>query len=65
MNNDEKILNYKKQKCPMCKKESKHPYSPFCSKRCAMVDLNKWLSESYRVSIPELNKQDNEKNNIK
>ena len=65
MNNDEKIINYKKQKCPICKNESKHPYLPFCSKRCAMIDLNKWLSESYKVSIPELNKQDNEKNNIK
>ena len=30
-----------------------------------MIDLNKWLSESYKVSVPELNKQDNEENNIK
>ena len=30
----------------------------------AMIDLNKWLSESYKVSALEINKQDNEENNI-
>lgn len=24
-------------------------YRPFCSKRCADVDLGRWLKESYRV----------------
>jgi uncharacterized protein len=26
---------------------------PFCSKRCADVDLNRWLSELYRVPSDE------------
>ena len=64
MNHDEKIISYKNQRCPMYKNVSKHPFIPFCSKRCAMIDLNKWLSESYKVSTLEINEQDNEENNI-
>lgn len=33
--------------CPICKKPSDPDYRPFCSKRCADVDLNRWLSEGY------------------
>lgn len=36
-------------KCPICKKDSVEKYKPFCSKRCADVDLGKWLNESYTV----------------
>jgi endogenous inhibitor of DNA gyrase (YacG/DUF329 family) len=36
-------------KCPICKKTSNDKYRPFCSKRCADVDLGKWLNESYFV----------------
>ncbi|SLN52152.1 DNA gyrase inhibitor YacG [Pseudoruegeria aquimaris] len=35
--------------CPICKKESARAYRPFCSKRCADVDLGRWLSESYSI----------------
>ncbi|GMV97424.1 MAG: DNA gyrase inhibitor YacG [Phycisphaerae bacterium] len=37
------------------------PYRPFCSKRCQLIDLGKWLNEEYRVSEeipPELMPQD-------
>lgn len=33
--------------CPICKKPSAPDYRPFCSKRCADVDLHRWLSEGY------------------
>ena len=59
MRNNKKVVNYKRRSCPMCTNFSKHPYLPFCSKRCSMIDLNKWLSESYKVSISENNKLDN------
>ena len=39
-------------KCPVCKKEitwEKNPYRPFCSYRCKMIDLGKWLREEYRT----------------
>ena len=28
-------------------------YRPFCSKRCADVDLNRWLGEHYRIPTEE------------
>lgn len=42
-------------KCPTCKKEAdwfSGPYGPFCSKRCKLVDLGKWLGEENAVSEP-------------
>lgn len=33
--------------CPICTKPTDPAYRPFCSKRCADVDLNRWLSEGY------------------
>ncbi len=33
--------------CPICKKDTQKAFRPFCSKRCADVDLGKWLSGDY------------------
>ena len=35
--------------CPICDRETDHKYRPFCSRRCADVDLGKWLSGSYAI----------------
>jgi endogenous inhibitor of DNA gyrase (YacG/DUF329 family) len=35
--------------CPICGKPAVEKYRPFCSKRCADVDLNRWLSGSYAI----------------
>jgi uncharacterized protein len=35
--------------CPICNKATDPAYRPFCSRRCADVDLGRWLTESYRV----------------
>ena len=36
--------------CPICKKAPADPaYRPFCSRRCADVDLQRWLSGVYAV----------------
>ncbi|MEO8114928.1 MAG: DNA gyrase inhibitor YacG [Phenylobacterium sp.] len=34
-------------KCPICGKPMQPDYRPFCSGRCANVDLNRWLTEGY------------------
>ncbi|GHF17749.1 hypothetical protein GCM10017044_10220 [Kordiimonas sediminis] len=34
-------------KCPQCDKPVDPKYRPFCSKRCADLDLGKWLNEEY------------------
>ena len=44
--------------CPECGKPSSEATYPFCSKRCADVDLNRWLSGSYSVPVVELEPED-------
>jgi endogenous inhibitor of DNA gyrase (YacG/DUF329 family) len=36
-------------RCPICGKPRNQGYRPFCSKRCADIDLNRWLSGAYVV----------------
>lgn len=36
-------------RCPICKTPTARAYRPFCSRRCADIDLGKWFDESYRV----------------
>ena len=44
--------------CPTCGKKvsvarnEDLPFRPFCSSRCKMVDLGRWLDGTYRVSEP-------------
>jgi uncharacterized protein len=35
--------------CPICGKPATAASRPFCSERCRDVDLNRWLSDSYRL----------------
>jgi endogenous inhibitor of DNA gyrase (YacG/DUF329 family) len=37
-------------KCPICRKEPAAAYRPFCSKRCADVDLGRWVTGSYVIA---------------
>ena len=41
MNEIDKSL---KAVCPICGKSTDFAHKPFCSKRCADIDLNRWLS---------------------
>jgi hypothetical protein len=40
----------------MCRKpvasRGSNPAFPFCSERCKLLDLGKWLSEDYRIPGP-------------
>lgn len=40
--------------CPICGKPSKAATRPFCSKRCAEIDLHRWLSGGYAIAGPAL-----------
>jgi endogenous inhibitor of DNA gyrase (YacG/DUF329 family) len=40
-------------KCPICGKPADTKYRPFCGKRCADIDLGRWLKEGYRVATEE------------
>lgn len=37
--------------CPRCRKrvEFASRHFPFCSERCRLIDLGKWIDEGYRV----------------
>jgi endogenous inhibitor of DNA gyrase (YacG/DUF329 family) len=36
-------------RCPICGRPSEPAYRPFCSRRCADVDLSHWLSGTYVI----------------
>lgn len=36
-------------RCPICGKPRERAWRPFCSKRCADVDLGRWFRGSYAV----------------
>ena len=38
------------QCCPICRKPTQFDYRPFCSKRCADVDLGRWLTGRYAIA---------------
>jgi endogenous inhibitor of DNA gyrase (YacG/DUF329 family) len=44
--------------CPTCGKPAADPFRPFCSRRCADVDLNRWLSGVYAVPLKEEEDED-------
>lgn len=44
--------------CPICDAPTDAKFRPFCSKRCADVDLAKWLTGSY--AIPSQDEDDAE-----
>jgi uncharacterized protein len=36
-------------KCPICGRPTDDKYKPFCSRRCADVDLSRWLRGTYAI----------------
>jgi hypothetical protein len=45
-------------RCPICRKPVVAQFRPFCSKRCADVDLNRWLSGVYAIPVKEEEDED-------
>jgi endogenous inhibitor of DNA gyrase (YacG/DUF329 family) len=35
--------------CPICGKPPVEKFKPFCSARCADIDLNRWLKGTYAI----------------
>ena len=40
--------------CPICRKPAVPAFHPFCSRRCADVDLARWLKGSYAIPGPPI-----------
>ena len=49
--------------CPICARKTDAKYKPFCSRRCADVDLGKWLTGGYAIpaqAIDDENPEDDQ-----
>ena len=46
-------MSTKTARCPICTAPVETRYKPFCSKRCADVDLHRWLGGQYRMPTEE------------
>lgn len=47
-------------KCPTCDAkviwDNDHPFKPFCSERCKLIDLGDWADEKHAIPVePQLN----------
>jgi uncharacterized protein len=45
-------------KCPICGKPAVEGFRPFCSKRCADVDLHRWLSGRYAIPAAQTEEEE-------
>jgi uncharacterized protein len=49
--------------CPICKNKTtweENSWKPFCSERCKLIDLGKWVSEEYRIEDKKENTENEE-----
>jgi len=52
--------------CPICKKTTtweENPWKPFCSEKCKLIDLGKWVSEEYRIEGEKAEEEQRAENN--
>jgi endogenous inhibitor of DNA gyrase (YacG/DUF329 family) len=42
-------MAHAKPSCPVCGKPAQTRFRPFCSARCAEVDLGRWFTGQYRI----------------
>lgn len=45
-------------RCPICQKPTDKASRPFCSQRCADIDLGKWLTGSYAIPATRIEDTD-------
>jgi uncharacterized protein len=51
---DESVMPARSLKpCPICAKPAVQAVRPFCSKRCADIDLNRWFTGAYAIPVVE------------
>jgi uncharacterized protein len=49
--------------CPICGKPPTPQNRPFCSARCARIDLGRWLKGNYRIPTEEAPDEGDDENN--
>lgn len=40
-------------RCPICRRETLAEFRPFCSRRCADVDLSRWFGGVYAIPVTD------------
>jgi endogenous inhibitor of DNA gyrase (YacG/DUF329 family) len=45
-------------KCPICGKPGAMQHRPFCSRRCALIDVSRWIGGNYRVPARDNNDEE-------
>lgn len=50
--------------CPICGKPREPEFRPFCSKRCADVDLARWLGGAYVIPVAEDDDEDGDEASV-
>ena len=48
------------RRCPICGRPQMEKFKPFCSKKCADIDLARWLSGRYAIPAQESDEADSE-----
>ncbi len=46
--------------CPICGKPAAPALRPFCSRRCADIDLGRWFGERYAIPAEPVPERDEE-----
>lgn len=60
MDQRDRATEGKARRCPICGKPDAAEHRPFCSARCRMIDLGRWLKGDYRVPTNEAPQDDPE-----
>lgn len=50
--------------CPICRKQPTVAYRPFCSKRCADIDLGRWVTGSYVIAGGDADSDEDGQENV-
>jgi endogenous inhibitor of DNA gyrase (YacG/DUF329 family) len=56
----EPVVLRPKRPCPICGKASTQKTHPFCSARCAQIDLHRWFGEAYAVPVKPGDEEDDD-----
>ena len=52
------MRNAGRPRCPICGKETVAEFRPFCSDRCAKLDLGRWLADAYAIPAGEVEEEE-------
>ncbi len=55
-----KVVALKTPPCPICGRPAERDTRPFCSRRCADLDLGAWVSEEYRIPVDPEDAEDDQ-----